>query len=179
VHTRLLRPLQARDRDPAQFWRIDPAIGGGGHFVDMAGHVLDFLDYVLGPISEVSGFSGNQGKAYAAEDIVSGSFRFASGVQGSGLWCFTVAENVDRTEIIGTRGSLRFTSFDESPIELWADGATQHFAISNPPHVHQPLIQAAVNQLLGHGTCPSNGDNGARASGVMDRLLGTSTESAG
>ncbi len=91
VSTRFHRPPLEKDINPdsapEQFWRIDPALAGGGHFVDMAGHALDFLDYVLGPITQASGFAGNLGGLYAAEDIVSGSFRFASGVQGTGQWC--------------------------------------------------------------------------------------------
>ncbi|HSD39769.1 MAG TPA: Gfo/Idh/MocA family oxidoreductase [Rhodocyclaceae bacterium] len=171
VSTRLQRPPQERDRDPSQFWRIDPALAGGGHFVDMAGHTLDFLDYVLGPISEVAGFKANQAGLYAAEDIVSGSFRFASGVQGTGQWCFSVAEQLDLTEIHGTSGSLRFVVFDDSPLQLYANGKTESIAISNPPHVHQPLIQTVVDSLLGKGTSPSDGISGARASWVMDKLL--------
>jgi predicted dehydrogenase len=172
VSTRFQRPPLERDSDPSQFWRIDPVLAGGGHFIDMAGHAIDFLDYVLGPISEVTGFKANQAGLYAAEDIVSGCFRFASGVQGTGQWCYTVAEQLDLTEIIGTRGSVRFTIFDDSPIELFADGKTESFAIANPPHVHQPYIQTVVDSLLGKGTSPSDGITGARASWVMDRLLG-------
>jgi predicted dehydrogenase len=172
VTTRFHRPALERDSDPSQFWRIDPALAGGGHFVDMAGHALDFLDYVLGPIAEVSGFAANQAGLYAAEDIVSGCFRFASGVQGVGQWCFTVAEQLDLTEIIGARGSVRFTVFDDSPIQLDVAGTIETFAITNPPHVHQPYIQTVVDSLLGKGTSPSDGTSGARASWVMDKLLG-------
>jgi len=172
VTTRFHRPSLERDSDPAQFWRIDPALAGGGHFVDMAGHALDFLDYVLGPMAEVSGFAANQAGAYGAEDIVSGCFRFASGVQGIGQWCFTVGEQLDLTEIIGTRGSVRFSVFDDSPVQLQADGRTETFAIANPPHVHQPYIQTVVDSLLGKGSSPSDGTSGARASWVMDKLLG-------
>ena len=172
VNSRFYRPPLPRDTDPSQFWRIDPALAGGGHFVDMAGHTLDFLDYVLGPITEVAGFAGNQAGMYAAEDIVSGCFRFASGAQGTGQWCYSVAEQIDLTEIVGTRGSVRFSTFDDSPIQLEVDGKVESFAISNPPHVHQPYIQTVVDSLLGRGTPPSDGASGARASWVMDRLLG-------
>lgn len=175
ANSRFHRPPLARDTDPSQFWRIDPALAGGGHFVDMAGHALDFLDHVLGPIEQVAGFAGNQADLYAAEDIVSGCFRFASGAQGVGQWCYSVAEQLDQTELIGTRGSLRFTIFDDSPIELEVDGKRESIAISNPPHVHQPYIQSVVDSLLGRGNSPSDGESGARASWVMDRLLGRAT----
>ena len=39
------------------------------------------------------------------------------------------------------------------------------------PHVHQPLIQTIVDELLGGGTCSSTGETGARTSWVMDRCL--------
>jgi predicted dehydrogenase len=38
-------------------------------------------------------------------------------------------------------------------------------------HVHQPLIQTVVDQLLGKGSCPSTGASGARTSAVMDAIL--------
>ena len=43
-------------------WRIDPAISGGGLFVDLASHQLDLLDYFLGPIADVSGARRQPGR---------------------------------------------------------------------------------------------------------------------
>jgi hypothetical protein len=43
---------------------------------------------------------------------------------------------------------------------------------SNPPHVHQPLIQTIADELHGRGRCESTGESGARASHVLDRCLG-------
>jgi len=40
-------------------WHYTPEVGGGGKFVDMGCHTLDFLDYALGPIRSVAGFAGN------------------------------------------------------------------------------------------------------------------------
>ena len=45
------------------------------------------------------------------------------------------------------------------------------FAIANPEHVAQPLIQLIVDDLLGRGTCPSTGESARRTSVVMDRVL--------
>ena len=41
----------------------------------------------------------------------------------------------------------------------------------NPPHVHQPLIQTVVDELLGRGRCESTGESAARTARVMDRCL--------
>jgi predicted dehydrogenase len=152
-------------------WRVDPAVAGGGRFVDMACHTLDFLDFVLGPIRAARGVAANQAGLYAAEDTVAAAFRFASGVEGTGLWWFTSGMDVDRTEILGTRGRVAFSSFDESPIELVVGSEAQSFPIPNPRHVQQPLIQAVVDHLAGRGSCPSTGDSAIRTTRVMDRIL--------
>src|SRR3990170_2992673 len=96
--------------DDEQPWRVQPEVAGGGHFVDLASHTLDFLDYVLGPVKDVRGFVRNQGATYPAEDIVSGSFEFESGVLGSGLWSFTTFDAADQVMIVGSAGKLTFAT---------------------------------------------------------------------
>jgi 1,5-anhydro-D-fructose reductase (1,5-anhydro-D-mannitol-forming) len=155
-------------------WRIDPAISGGGLFVDLAAHTLDLLDFILGPIARVTGGAGNQAGLYGAEDIVHGAFEFASGVRGTGIWSFDAFGDVDRTEIVGSRGRVSFATFDNLPVTLeTATAGARAFDIPHPAHVHQPLIQTIVDELTSHGTarCPSTGESGARTTRVMDQLL--------
>jgi predicted dehydrogenase len=152
-------------------WRVVPSIAGGGLFVDLASHTLDLLDFLLGPIAAAVGGASNQGGHYEAEDIVSASLAFASGVRGTGLWCFTADHDADRVEILGTDGRITFSTFDDEPVALIRGATREVFAIAHPPHVQQPLIQTVVDALLGRGTCPSTGESGARASWVMDSLL--------
>ena len=102
---------------------------------------MDFLDYVLGPISAVEGFAGNQAGHYPAEDIVTGTFRFESGVQGVGSWCFSAFETVDRTEIVGSSGRITYSTFGSEPVLLTTGDGSSEFAIDYPPHIQQPLIQ--------------------------------------
>lgn len=152
-------------------WRLIPEIAGAGLFMDLGSHTLDYLDDALGPIREARGFAGNQAGETTAEDIVSGAFLFESGVQGVGSWAFSTFQQRDVNEIVGSEGLLRFSSFETEPV-IWAtrDRVTE-FAIPNPEHVQQPLIQTVVDELLGRGTCPSTGESAARTSWVMDRLL--------
>lgn len=135
--------------------------------------MLDFLDYALGPIKSVQGFAANQAGLYPAEDIVSGSFVFESGVLGTGTWCFTAHDKLDRTEIIGTSGTIQYATFGETPIILRTTNGTQEFTISNPTHIQQPLIEIIVRTLNGQGDCPSTGETGARTSWVMDQMINT------
>jgi predicted dehydrogenase len=168
----LHQPAQTSQRDPGNLpWRVLPAIAGGGLFVDLASHQLDFLDYVLGPIVSAHGYAANQAGLYPAEDVVSGSFVFASGVQGVGSWCFSAFDEIDRTEITGDAGRLSFSTFDDDPLLLTTRDGTQTFSIPYPAHIQQPLIQTVVDELRGHGRCPSTGESAARTTWVMDQML--------
>jgi hypothetical protein len=51
------------------------------------------------------------------------------------------------------------------------NGSQNRYRFRNPPHVHQPLVQTIVDELLGRGRCESPAETGARASWVMDRCL--------
>ena len=152
-------------------WRVLPEISGGGLFVDLAPHMLDFLDYILGPITSVQGFASNQLSLYPAEDIVSGVFRFQSGVQGIGTWCFSSFRKNDNTEIIGSKGKISFSTFDAQPIKLTTLNGETEYAVAYPQHIQQPLIQLVVDDLIGVGHCPSTGETAFRTTWVMDQLL--------
>jgi predicted dehydrogenase len=154
-------------------WRVIPEIAGGGHFMDLGSHQLDFLDYVLGPIASVTGRAANQARLYPAEDIVTADFAFESGVLGSGMWCFTVAKHchTDQMQIVGSKGRITFSSFDIEPVRLETAEGVEEFTIPRPEHVQQPLLQTVVDELLGRGKCPSTGVTAARTSRVMDEIL--------
>ena len=152
-------------------WRVDPGVAGGGLFVDMGCHTLDFLDFVLGPIRAAHGIATNRSKLYSAEDTVAAAFEFESGVEGVGLWWFASPMAVDRTEILGTRGRVAFATFDNAPVVLETGDKASEFVIPHPPHVQQPLIQTVVDHLNGVGQCQSTGDSAARTTRVMDQIL--------
>jgi 1,5-anhydro-D-fructose reductase (1,5-anhydro-D-mannitol-forming) len=160
-----------RPPDGAVPWRLDPALSGGGLFVDLASHTLDLVDHLLGPIAHVSGGAGNQGGLYAAEDIVHAAIELQSGVRGTGVWCFSGFGDLDRTEIVGSNGRVSFATFENEPVVLVTRDGTQSFDIPHPDHVHQPLVQTIVDELNGRGTCPSTGESAARTTAVMDDLL--------
>src|SRR3954447_15441969 len=90
ANVRLYQPPAKGELDPATLpWRVRPEIAGAGKFLDLASHTLDLLDFLLGPIAHATGHATNQAALYLAEDIVTGSWTFASGTLGAGTWCFT------------------------------------------------------------------------------------------
>ena len=168
VTTQLWQPPRPAGSDG---WRVDPEVAGGGYFMDLASHTLDFLDYLLGPVAEVAGHAHNQTGLYSAEDVTSASFRYASGVLGSGVWSFAAGTRRDVTELVGSAGSIRFSSFTTEPIELETEEGVEQFAFENPTHIQQPLIQTIVDELRGLGAGPSTGRSALRTSQVLDAVL--------
>ena len=157
--------------DAARVWRVDPAVAGGGLFFDLASHGFDLLDFLLGPIAAVAGIAVNTGRTYAAEDLTTACFRFESGLAGTGVWNFNANRSADGIVVSGTDGELHMPVFTDAPLVLRVGGGEEVRPFLNPPHVHQPLVQTIVDELLGRGRCESTGRGGARASWVMDQCL--------
>jgi len=154
-------------------WRTDPKISGGGYFFDLAAHQLDYLDYVLGSITSVKGFAGNQVGQYQAADIIASSFVFENGIVGSGTWCFTVDEVSQKDEMIfiGAKGEIKISFFGEPKIYLKRSGfTTETFEFELPHHIQEPLIQTVVDDLFGKDLCPSTGDSAIRTNWVMEEM---------
>ena len=161
-------------------WRLDPARSGGGIFFEAVGHTLDILDFVLGPIEAMHALAGNQGRAYAGEDVVTASYRFASGAYMSGAWCFTADFDDEYNEIIGTKGRIRFSTFPPLrrgggskpvPMVLTRGDEVETIATDDPPFVHQPLVQTIVDELNGQGRCPSAPESALRTAQVIEATL--------
>lgn len=178
VTIRLHQPVTAQLHQPGTPmnlndlpWRVNPTIAGGGLFLDLAAHMLDIVDMLVSPIRAVSGFATNQGGHYPAEDIVTGAFAFENGALGTGSWFFTAADRLEWAELEGPLGRIGYACFDTSPIQLTTATGVQEIPVTQPDHVHQPLIQTIVDELNGQGRCPSTGESGARATWVMDQML--------
>jgi predicted dehydrogenase len=152
-------------------WRIDAALAGAGHFLDVGSHALDLMDYLLGPLTDVSGVAANLGSPYSVEDVVALSFRTHSGALGAMTCNFASATRDDLLRITGLEGEVTFQVFGPDPLRCENGKGVATFDRPHPAHVGQPLIQTAVDDLLGRGECPSTGESARRTSQVMDRAL--------
>lgn len=156
-------------------WRVTPQISGGGLFHDLASHQFDLLEFLLGPIGSASGISRNQAGLYEADDLVVATFAFASGVLGTGSWCFTVSpeQRMEQTQLIGSRGKLTFSFFENFVITVDTEAGSEILHVPFPDHVQQPLIELIVQDLRGEGKSPSTGETGARSSMLLDWITAT------
>jgi predicted dehydrogenase len=152
-------------------WRVIPSIAGGGLFVDLAPHVLDVFDHWFGPITQVAGQAANNGGTYPAEDTVTMSWSHADGVQGTGTWCFCASRSTDEIVLEGTKGTLSMSAFGQEPVRVVTASGQRSIEAPYPEHVQQPLIQTIVDELHGHGRCPSTGKSARRTAAVIDSVL--------
>ena len=154
-------------------WRVIPEISGGGHFFDLASHQLDYLDFVFGPVKNVSGVALNQAGKYPAEDFVSAGFVFPAGVAASGTWCFSVSADSarDSLEIFGEKGIIKTSTFSFDPIIVENSKGRFEYINERPEHVQYFLIEQIVNALSGDGEVVSTATSAARTSRVLDKVV--------
>ena len=172
IHWTLARTPSPADVAGEHGWRTDPKEAPGGYFEDLACHGLDLFDFLLGPIVESGGVSGNQQGHYAVPDAVAASWAHEGGATGSGVWNFGAYKRSDEVRIIGSRGEIRFAVFDEAPLVLETGSGTEALEIANPDPIQLHHVEKMIRHLAGEGGHPSTGESAARTDWVMDRILG-------
>lgn len=111
---------------------------------------------------------------YPAADTVGAQLRFASGVVGTGSWCFVVGKAAaeEYGEITGTRGKVRFHFFTSSAVTLTNETGRFEFDLPHPQVVQEPLIRTVVGFLRGQEECPSTGQTALSTSYLLDTIMG-------
>jgi predicted dehydrogenase len=171
INMRLYKPASDADKKGSENWRVNPAVAGGGYFVDLASHMIDLLHFFIGPVVSVKGHTSNQAGLYSAEDVVSATLLFKNDIHACGIWSFNTDLDFEQTEIIGSEGQITYSNFMEAPVVLRRKGKEEVFNIDHPEHIQQPLIQRVVDELLGRGISPTRGTTAARTNWVMDQIL--------
>ncbi len=174
VNLHLYTPPRTNDLNNKSLpWRVMPEFGGAGYFFDMASHQIDLLVYFLGKAINVKAIALNQAKLYPAEDTLSASILFECGVLATTSWFFTAYElfKRDHVEIIGTKGSIQFSIFDNAPIELKNNMGSKIFNFTRPVNIQQPMIQSVVDCLNGNGKSFSNSDEALHVNEIMSQVV--------
>ncbi len=174
VNIKLHKVRPERNQKPEEMhWHVFPKFSGGGYFFDLASHQFDYLDFLFGPVKQVSGIASNMAGLYPAEDTVVGIWKHESGISGSGSWCFVGDEssNSDEITITGEKGEIVLPSFTHGPVEVKTTGGEVKMTFNNPEHISHNLVQQVVNELRGKGTCVSTGESAARTNWVLDEMV--------
>lgn len=158
-------------------WRQIRAKGGGGSLADMAVHGLDLLDFLLGPITEVTAQIGSVVQRYedpSVEDSVVLMLRFKSGAMGVVDAHFNIPDEAGEymLEVYGSNGAAktRFTVGQQSAGELRVflakqtkgyeaaqvsgGGGYQTVDLGKSPNIYRAQIEAFSEAILNGGEPP-------------------------
>ena len=164
-----------RQRASQTPWRLQAKVAGGGLFLDLGSHALDVLDFLVGPLLNVRGTAMNVGRQYDVEDQVQMTFSTAANAIGSASWSFIEDQKQDDFQITGDLGELRLSCFANIRLtHIHANRQEEIFDLSDPPHVHQPLVQSVMDELLdesGKLQSSSTGKSALRTQVIMDQVL--------
>ena len=58
-----------------------------------------------------------------------------------------------------------------APIRVYRGETVEEIPITDPPYVHQPLVQSIVDELNGQGHCASTPESAMRTARVIDDTL--------
>lgn len=93
-------------------WRRDANLLPGGPLDELGVHYFDLMRYLVGPITQVSGWQVSDITPGEAPDAATASFRFASGAIGSYSTHF-VSVGISQLTVYGTEGSLQLNRFGQ------------------------------------------------------------------
>lgn len=94
--------------DMAGAWRQDPALGGGGAFIDLGTHCLDLLEMFLGRVQQLSAVMNMLTHGYPVEDSATLLLEFESGAHGVVDANFNIPDEASQNvlEVRGTKGAV-------------------------------------------------------------------------
>ena len=157
----------------ADNWRIKPEISGGGLFHDLSPHQLDIMYWIFGAPQQSYVQAANQGKLYNAPDLTIVQLAFANDIYFNGVWDFNVSETAtaDSCEIIGDKGTIRFSFFRVSTIELTTVDGTKTLEMEYPINIQQPHINNVVRFFRGEDVNPCTLQDALVTMRVMDKAV--------
>lgn len=167
IEVRQFKPLEAQS---SQAWKTDPAVGGGGSFVDMQTHTLDWLAYVFGAPQAICGIKRNQAGVHNAEDMVNYLADFGE-FSAQGLCSYAASHDEEKVVIHGAEGRLEMGFFRPAPIVWHRDGTEEIIDLPDPPHVHQPFIERVNAYFRGQAENPCSAAAGRVASDLVDQIF--------
>jgi 1,5-anhydro-D-fructose reductase (1,5-anhydro-D-mannitol-forming) len=108
------------------------------------------------------------------------TWRHLGDIRGVSDWDFAAAERADAVTITGAAGSIRFSMFENVPLELIRGGDILRRSIDHPVPIQLHHVEAMNAHLRNGPTHPSTGHSALRTAWATDTILrGPATEVAG
>lgn len=101
-------------------------------------------------------------------------------IRGVGDWDFAAAERADTVTITGAAGTIRFSMFENMPLERIRGGDILCRSIDHPVPIQLHHVEAMNAHLSNGPTHPSSGDSALRTARATDTILrGPASEAVG
>ena len=125
-------------------WRGTWTLDGGGALMNQSIHAVDLLQWILGPVESICGFTETLAHEIEAEDTASAALRFASGALGT-IQGTTSAHRDSplRIEIRGTGGGA---TLEGSRLAVWQPGREEEILSGSDL---EPLPESRATEPLG------------------------------
>ena len=150
-------------------WRTQPAISGGGLFVDLVSHRIDLLVHLLGKPTAAHGLSAtNDGRVESAAAL---AVKFQGGAVASITGDFASPRRIDRLVLTGTQGIITTDDLDRQSFELQRDGQIERLAFERFAAPHLGLIRHIQNVLAGNDVNRTSGEQAMHTDMILDHGL--------
>lgn len=172
------RPQDYYDMAPWRgTWEFD-----GGAFMNQASHYVDLVQWLGGPVDEVSAINGTLARHIEAEDTGAAILRFASGAIGSmNVTTLTYPKNLEGSiTVIGENGTVRIGGIAVNKILHWEfasedeDDLLVQEAATNPGSVygfgHIGYYRNVLDVLENGGAPMSDGSEGRKSLELISAL---------
>lgn len=158
--------------DDENAWRMQPEISGGNIFTETDIHVLDYIYSLMGEVEEYNYIGNTFNKRNGIFDSFCMNVKFKSGIIGSGQWLYNCNTELDRIEIIGELGIIRFDFFNNnSPVYVITEKGTEEYLIEDYRNVGRNMEQEIVNQLNGTGSFSGTIDAALKTLRFTDEII--------
>jgi predicted dehydrogenase len=154
-------------------WLVQKRHSGGGPMMDLGCHRIDLLIHLLGEVRAAHGVLANlRFRDRDVEDHATASLAFACGATGhvTASHCFDRPE--DRLSIIGSKGRLLVSDLGAGTLEAVTASGTTRFELPPHPNLHTPVVEDFCRAVLASRDPAVPGEEGARATRVLDRIYG-------
>lgn len=154
-------------------WRGTWKLDGGGALMNQSVHYVDLLQYIVGPIEEVYGYSRTMAHDIEVEDLLVGSLKFKNGALGL-IEATTAAYPgmFSRLDVYGEKGTAAIVddeldaliSMDGTELTKKREKPANNESVSGPkiPFVlHKKQIENFVDSII-NGTEPEIGGRDGR-----------------
>jgi predicted dehydrogenase len=133
-------------------------------------HMIDLLQYMMGPVEQVGAFTSKLGHPQIeTEDAGVGILKFRNNALGIiyGTTASWPGQN-RRMEIAGTKGRIAMDHFDSPGFDLYKDGEIIPYGVNRATHTHIGLFNHFTDIIL-NGTEPElSAENGCHVSKIME-----------